>query len=386
MRKKLCLVWLLVIFTSWHALDATDSHRVVVVSATDNRRSSDPCEVRLIEVESARTLAKVEAGATAEAALSVSGDLLAVISQFSIAGIGERRKRLELYRTEDLSPLKRGYLPVWTGAYKRAPSTVQTQFSPDGSELVVQQMVSHDAVLSRVRLELDEAGVFHAVGQPLTISGARGVQFLRVHDWPKLTVWGGADGLLRVLDLETGSQLSQTRLDALADVPAELPRRHWTGTVVTSDGKYGYYVPQQWGRPSEGRHVGHLQRIDLRVNPPKVIDFSEQPQANLSAQNSAASETAGIVAVAERKYSDLGPVLAPSSHIRIFHSLPLKPQREIDLSLSNCDSLTISRDGNYLYAVDFEKGGMAVVEISAGREVTVIQDVGAHPALVFALP
>jgi hypothetical protein len=357
---------------------------VVVVSATDDRRSSDPCEIRLIEIETARVLAQVEVGDTADAVLSPRGDVLTVVSQHSVAGTAEPRKRLELYQTSDLSLVKRGYVPVPSNIYQRVPHTVRAQYSPDATEIVVQQMVAHDAVLTRVSLELNEEGAYQIVGQPLKIVGARGVTFLRT-DWPQLTVWGHVDGLIHVLDLDKSSQVSQVTLDPLADVPAELPRRHGTGQVVTSDGKYGYYVPQQYGRPSAARHVGHLERIDLRATPPKVIDFSEQPQPNLRAQVATVSETAGILVVAEQKYSATGPFLAPSSHLKFFHTRPLTPAREIDVSLSNCDSLATSRDGKYLYAVDFA-GGMSVVEISTGKEIQTLQDVGAHPGLVLPLP
>jgi hypothetical protein len=54
-------------------------------------------------------------------------------------------------------------------------------------------------------------------------------------------------------------------------------------------------------------------------------------------------------------------------------------------SLTNCDCLAASHDGKYLYALD-RKGGMAVVDISSGKEVKVLRDVGNHPALVLALP
>src|SRR5262245_11776056 len=83
---------------TWGKSAAAESHRIVVVSATDHR-TSGPCIVRLIDVESAKPLAQIDVGGTAEIAISPSGDMLAVLSQYSIGGIAQPKPRLEIFRT-----------------------------------------------------------------------------------------------------------------------------------------------------------------------------------------------------------------------------------------------------------------------------------------------
>ena len=75
-----------------------------MVSATD-QQGREPCEVRVIEVESAKTLAKIQVGEMAEAALSPRGDMLGVLSHYSVAGFVPARARLEICRVSDLSKI-----------------------------------------------------------------------------------------------------------------------------------------------------------------------------------------------------------------------------------------------------------------------------------------
>jgi hypothetical protein len=341
---------------------------VVVVSATDDRRSSDPCEIRVLDVDSGTTLAQVQVGDNAEVALSPHADMLAVLSQYRVTGIAQPRARLEVYRIADLSLVIRGYLPVPRNTFKRVPTTVQMQFAPDGTEIVVQKMKGHDdVVLTRVLLELDEAGVFKVVGQPLSLTSAAGIHFLRA-DWPQITVFGQFNVTMYVLDLDKNADLSRFTPD-----PAI------RGNVVTSDGKHGYYIP----RTTPSQPVVRLQRVDLTANPPKAIHISDQPQPALRARVSAVSEEAGALFIAEQKVAD--SLEAPSQRIKVFHTLTLTESRAIEVSLSDCYSLTASCDGKYLYALDFN-GGISVVEISSGTEIKTLKDVGAHPAFAIALP
>jgi len=361
---------------------ADKSHRGLVLSVVDDRRSTEPCEVRLVNFDSGEVLSTAHVGNTATGALSPDGELLAIVSRYPMAGVAQPRPRLELFSTTDLTPLKRGYLPVTTSVYKRIPNRVTMRFSRDGKEILLQRMDTHDAVLTRVKLELDEGGVFLVSGAPLRVPGARSVDFLRLEE-TRLTIAGNADGMIHVLDAQSRQRESELILDPLADVPAQLSSRHLTGVVITDDGRHAYYVPQQPGLPREMRHVGHLQRIDLATSPPKVLQRSSHAAPNLRARASTVSEIAGALIVAEQKYSET--LQSPSPRVTFFHTLTLTPARQVELSVGDCDSLTVSADGTQLYAVDF--GGMvSVVDVATWQERKTFTDVGVHPALVLALP
>jgi hypothetical protein len=65
--------------------------------------------------------------------------------------------------------------------------------------------------------------------------------------------------------------------------------------------------------------------------------------------------------------------------LRIFNTINLKPQREVELSI-DCDQLEVSRDGKYVYALDRDRAKIAVVEVSSGRELKLIH-LGGFPVL-----
>jgi hypothetical protein len=360
-------------------LGATESHRVLVVSATRDRAGGGPCGLRVVEVESGGVLASVEVGSTADAALTREGDLVAVKSHYIVSGVSERQRRLEIFRTSDLSLVQRGFVPVRTNTYKEVPSSVKSQFSADGTELVVQGSESQgsnnnarnrQAVLTRLQRELDDAGMFKIAGQPFKVPDAPFVVFLSIAQWPRIAVWNYHGSSIEVLDVHANSIRSVLRLQA--DTPGAF--------VVTSDGKHAYYVPQH-----SPQAAGYLRRIDLTTDPPKVIRTSEERHPYLRARVAAVSETAGAIFVGEDKIDPEGMRLLPSPSVKTFHTLTLAPAGDIELSLTDCDCLAASQDGKYLYALD-RAGGMSVVEIATRKEAKVLRDVGAHPGMVFALP
>src|SRR6266576_3293789 len=107
MHRQILLAWLMGSSLGWCQSSAAESHRIVVVGATD-QQGREPCEVRVIEVESAKTLARIQVGEMAEAALSPRGDMLAILSHYSVAGFAPPRARLEIFRASDLTIVQRG--------------------------------------------------------------------------------------------------------------------------------------------------------------------------------------------------------------------------------------------------------------------------------------
>jgi hypothetical protein len=372
---RLCLHFAALFFIMLIPLpfSSAETHRAMVVSATHDQNSAAPCELRVVEIESGRIIARVQVGSIADAALTQEGDLVAVKSGYRVDGDSERHRRLEIFRTGDLSLVQRSFVPVRTNQYKRVPSNVRMQFSADGKELIVQGMESGGgnvrngrAVLTRLQRELDDAGKFKIAGQPFKVPDAPTVNFISSAQWPRIAGWNSYGSALMVLDLHANSVLSTL---GLGGSPAS--------TVVTSDGKNAYYVPHN--------ATGQLRKIDLAADPPKVVRTSEEPQPQLEARTAVVSETAGALYVAEFKIKPDGTGVLPSPLVKTFHTQTLAAAADINLSLTDCDCLAASRDGKYLYALDFA-GGMSVVDTSSGKEIKVLRDVGKHPALVLALP
>lgn len=355
-------------------LSSAETHRVLVVSAESDLAGGGPCELCVVEVESGQVIARVQVGSVADVALTREGDLVAVKSHYIVAGVSERLRRLEIFRTADLSLVQRGFVPLRTNEYKRVPSRVHMQFSADGKEIIVQRMhlpgggnVRHGhAVLTHLQRELDDAGMFKIAGQPFKVPDVPYVNIVSIAQWPRIVGWNYYGGALVVLDVHANSVLSTL---PLVGSPA--------ANVITSDGKNAYYVPHN--------ATQQLRKIDLAADPPKVVRTSDEPHPNLHAEVAAVSEKAGALFVGEHKVDPEGRRLLPSPLVKTFHTQTLAPAGEITLSLTGCDCLAASGDGKYLYAVDFA-GGMSVVDISSGKEVKVLRDVGNHPALVLALP
>lgn len=406
MRLFFHLLTLLGILVISLEVTSAETHGVVVVSSATLRGQS--CEIRLLDVESGGVKARVQVGDMAEAALSPGSELIAICSRYSVAGVAQPHTRLEVFRASDLSPVKSGWLPVRRGAFGQLPKSLRMQFSPDAKELVVQRMESFlsddkpirrtvdEVVLTRIQLELDDAGMFKIAGQPFKIPRARSVQFLRSTEWPRITVWNHFLGAIEVLDLSADSVLTHVPLGddkVLANADArylEKPnigslvhRLGFWANMVTSDGKHAYYVSEHVHQPN--RHpLGFLRKIDLTTDPARVVLQFDERQSNLKARVAAVSETAGALFVAEDRRDPSKGLVLPSSLVKTFHTSTLKPASDIQLSLTDCYCLAASRDGKYLYALDFA-GGMAVVDISTGKEVKVLPNVGVHPGLVLAL-
>ncbi len=75
----------------------------------------------------------------------------------------------------------------------------------------------------------------------------------------------------------------------------------------------------------------------------------------------------------------------PSRWVKVFSTADLTFKRQIELPLTDCQDLEVSRDGKYLYALDAENAKLAVLETASGRALKVL-DVGKYPLLMMALP
>jgi hypothetical protein len=130
---------------------------------------------------------------------------------------------------------------------------------------------------------------------------------------------------------------------------------------------------------------GFLKKIDLAAEPPKMACQGDKREPDLRARIVAASEPAGALFVLEDRRN---PQFThePSRRVKVFNASDLKFQRTIELPLTDCHCLQVSRDGKYLYALDAEEAKLAVVDIALGRQVKVLENVGTYPYFLRALP
>src|SRR5262249_55096214 len=118
------------------------------------------------------------------------------------------------------------------------------------------------------------------------------------------------------------------------------------GRVVPTEARYAYYVPKQFAR----REPGFLKKIDLAVEPPKVVLKGEKPAPDLRPDVAAASETGKALFVVQQKID--GAAEVASRRVKVFSTVDLTLQSEMDLPLTDCDQLEASHDGKYMYALD----------------------------------
>ena len=201
-----------------------------------------------------------------------------------------------------------------------------------------------------------------------------GVKVLRVADWPKVHIWDRMAGLLEVVDFSTGKILSTLPLGS-------------GGSMVASGGRSAYYIPR---RALSGELAGLVREVDLTANPPRVVRESEDRLSGYGA-GFALSEAAGALLLVTHK-----PPREETHqpyHVRVFSTSELKLRREFDLSFTTArrmeldtQPIEVSRDGNYLYALNPDDAKLAVIEIATGRELKVLDAVGKYPLIMIALP
>jgi hypothetical protein len=396
------------LFFSASSLHA-DGHRVLILDALREFGPPPfPAEILVCDVDSSKTVAKTQVGPGPEIGLSPKGDTVALLTSNLVGGRAQPNARLQTFRTSDLSEVEKGLIPVVPrGGFQRYPIIPSIAFSPDGQEIIIQRIYSyendekpvrytvHNISLNFLKRELDQGGKFKLARREVIIPRGTVALFLGTSKWPKLSLWNAVMGALEEIDVRTGTVLSRLPFD-YGDDPlfqrldptyleqpniGELALHLGANGGVISGGHYAYYIPEPIRNP-KGK-PGFIKKIDLHADPPKIILQSDQRQENLTWASACVSEAGGAMLVALKKQ---GMPRKPSGQVRIYSTDSLKLQNEIQLSISSCDKLEASWDGKYAYALDRNAAKLAVIDIAAGKEVKVLNNIGKIPAVVLALP
>jgi hypothetical protein len=152
------------------------------------------------------------------------------------------------------------------------------------------------------------------------------------------------------------------------------------GEVLAGAGRYAYYIPAP-PLPNLGK-PGFFKKIDLAVDPPVVIRKGVEPQTDLG--TTAISDNAGAL-FSVKCVPPKDEAAQPSRRIKVFSTADFKFQKEIVVSLKDCQRLVASRDGKYVYGLNPTEAKVAVMEVPTGREAKVIE-VGAYPWMIIPLP
>ena len=390
---------------------AAESHRVLVLDLL-SEKWNDKSKLLLVDIESGKVLAEAEFGDSPQLGLSPKGDLLAVTTRSVLGGTGQPQNKLEIFQTSDLKRLESGLLPLGSGptGFQRPPAVPTMAFSPDGKEIIVPRMVSsltdekplrwdvHNVLLSFVSRELDTEGVFKQSRKDVGIPRCKIPTFLRLSDWPRVHLWNSSLAVVEVVDVSTGKILSRLPLDYDDDLtlktldPTALEKPEIgelsmhlgaNGVVISGGDRFAYYVPQPTRNPTA--EPGHIQKIDLTAVPPKVVRKGDQREAGLRASFSAASDQGGGLFVVARNGKDPTKQEA-SRRLKIFSTLDLKFQIEIEATIPDINGLRTSMDGKYLYLLNRDQAKIAVLDVRTGKETKVLSTVGKYPWMILALP
>lgn len=381
------------------------THRLLVLDIgryQNHVPGSDHHRLLLLEIESGNTVASAELGGNTSLGVSPKGDVIATVSS-----LGETR--LDFYRAKDLCLLKSGRFPdsIPRRVVHQLGAAADIALSPSGQEILVCSMEGGGnvdlatAVVSCVGQKLDREGFFTLCHKPMKIARCRGVSFVDTAAWPRVHVLNQTFSLLETLDLGAGKILSSLPLGdgpgitfadraSLENADFKLILRvRLKGVLIPGGSGYAYYIPRSISRlpalPPPPPTPGFLKKIDLTVDPPKVIRKGAEPEPDLRAGIAAVSEAAGALFVLEeRRHFQF--THEPSRWLRVFSTSELKFQRQIELPLTDCHCLQASRDGRYLYALDSEDAKLAILETASGRVVKVLPIPGKYPLLMTALP
>jgi hypothetical protein len=392
------------------ATAAAESHRVIVLDLLSPRLNANS-KLLLVDIESGKVLAQVELGDSPQVGLSPKGDLLAVTTRSVVGGVGQPQNKLEIFQTSDLKRLESGLLPPGCGptVFQQPPAVPTMAFSPDGREIIVPRMVSsltdekprrwyvHNGVLSFVSRDLDSEGVFKQSRKDVGIPRCQVPTFLRLSDWPQVHVWNPSLGVVEVVDVNTGRILSRLPLDyeddltlkVLDPTALEKPeigalnlRLGAKGVVISGGGRFAYYVPQASRDPRAA--PGYIRKIDLTAVPPMVVRKGEQRESGLRATFSAASDQSGGLFVV-RNGQDPSKE-EPLRRLRVFTTLDLKFQIDIEATIPDINGLRTSMDGKYLYLWNRDQAKIAVLDVRTGKETKILSTVGKYPWMILALP
>jgi hypothetical protein len=376
---------------------AEESHRILVLDV--GRRLS------ILELESGKSLVQTALGFNTSIAVSPKGDTIAAISYFRGEADKDDGVRLNIFRSVDLELLRSGPFPSLPRFMYQEGAASDILFSSDGQKLVIPGAEPGFRVadlattlLNCVRVEEDAENFLKPCEKPVAIRRCHGVNFLRVSDWPKVHVWNRTLNLLEVVDFRTGNVLSRLPLANDPEIqnidPIQLENSDYRvyrmtgrGWVIADQGQYAYFLPNPPTRhPSVAyptREPGLLKKIDLSIDPPKVIRKGDKPQPDL--RSAIVSEAAGAIFALLDAWNEQF-THEPSRRVRVFNVSDLSVQREIDLPIADCRSLAASCDGKYLYALDAENSKIAVIDVASGQELKVLDRIGTHPQIMIALP
>jgi hypothetical protein len=376
----------------------------------------------LLDVASGKISAQTDLGSGPELGLSPKGDIVAVLTYNRVGGAFEAHNRLQTFRTSDLKRLENGLLPfpgrIGFQDYPRGPTI---GFSPDGKEIIVQRMESfltHEKPLrwpvenniwGFAKLQLSQDRTFVRARADVRIPRCRYATFLRTLDWPIIQIWNPLLGVVEVVDVGNGKILSRLPLDYSDDrvlnvidpqvlekpeIGELYTRLGSNGNVIYGGHQHAYYVPHPSRNPKA--EPGFLMKIDVVSSPPKTIGKGEKRQAGLWPAIAAASDSAGAIFVAafNEKFKFDGPAsqvttgVTPeaSNRVRIYSTRDLRFLNEIELSMAACDSVAVSDDGKYLYALNRLQARVVVVDVASGSQVKIVDGVGGFPAMMLPLP
>jgi hypothetical protein len=381
--------------------DAADkvsgSHRLLILDNGRKRRPESDHQLLLVDVESGKVVARQEIGSNTSLAVSPKGDVVAAVYNRWKQEGALAPAHLDFFRSSDLKRLESGLLPAIPRMGYQLGAASDSWLSPDGQALIVQGPEYHGenahmatTVLNCVKRELDKVGFFKLSEQPVRIPRAHGVDVVSVADWPRVHVWNRNLSLLKVVDFGNGKIVSRLLVSddpALEKTdPAELEkvdfdqlrRLKHIGWMLHTRGRYTYYGPMSWAPP------GHVRKIDLSANPPKVVRTWKERQPDLETGIVAVSEKDGRIFVLKRELPREGRPM-PSERFKVLSADDLTPKQDFKLSLVDCNELAISRDGKYVYALDSEAAKVAVIDSATGREVKVLENLGNHPYIMIAL-
>jgi RNA polymerase sigma factor (sigma-70 family) len=381
---------------------AAKSHRVLILDTIENHPAAADQELRVLDIEAGKTVARAVVGYNSDFAVSPKGDVVAAIYSIQVHGVGRPGSHLDFYRAGDLHLNERGLLPPGVPRLgHQMGASHDSRLSPDGRELLVEgpdpafsgNVDLAQTVLNVVKREVDSDGFFKHSRQTVRVPHSYGVELLRVADWPRVQLWNSYLGLLEVADLDRGRIVSRLLLtDGLpANIsrnPAELEKadarqmmrlRH-RGHVIAGE-RYAYYLPTP--RWDSREPPGLSKKIDLTANPPRVVLRGKERQPAL--RTAAVSEPVGALFVLKDERSRDGREL-PSRRVKVISTKDLTLQREFDLPVKEAAPLATSQDGKYLYALDRDQAKLAVIDTATGRPVKVLSHVGKYPYLLIPMP
>jgi hypothetical protein len=386
---------------------AQESYRVLILDGISSGPANHQSRILTFDTDTGKKLAQAETGYHPDVAVSARGDLVGVLTNETHGQEIRDQSGLILFKSRDLTRLRGGALlsprNVRQSSWSPFPRLL---FSPDSREIVVQYRefaltdekpkprTFDQVLLSCVNLSSGPDVMLAFSRRTVAIPRCRFVVFLRVEDWPRITVWNDNLGAVEVIDFDRGEVLSRTSMDDAPDFKQanilvfEKPNLGKAttrlssprGETIPAGGRFAYYIPK---RHSHGE-LCFLKRIELENEFPTTVLQSSGLQTDLRPIVAAATEAGHALFVVKNEIR--GAAQVKSHLVKRFRTDSLAPQDDIDLPLESCDYLEVSRDGKQVYALDRKNARLAVIDVLSGRIIKVHDKVADLPLAVFALP